>query len=264
MDMYRKVPTDLLEGTKRGSFFSICALGIMFTLFYLETQAFFTKTLIADLLVDTNKDEKLRLNFNITMLEIPCDFTIVDVVSVFGTEQNVSQNVHKWELDGEGQKARFQGRNKEQKEIKLHDETVTDSLEVLHENGEDAIDMDGEELKAAIEKNDFLFVNFHTPGCAKCNQLAPTWETLAEVMHEVASETLEQLLKDKYPDGKHGYSEEEFHDAAKVHVPVVIAKVSVECKEHIFEQPNSYHRASILLSLFHIIGGLYEKSDYLL
>ena len=40
LDMYRKVPTDLMEGTKRGSFLSLFALGIMFTLFCLETRAF--------------------------------------------------------------------------------------------------------------------------------------------------------------------------------------------------------------------------------
>lgn len=49
-------------------------------------------------------------------------------------------------------------------------------------------------------------------------------------MHEVATETLEQLLKDEYPDGNHGYSEEEYHAAAKLHLPVVVAKV--DCVQH--------------------------------
>merc|ERR1712194_357542 len=56
-------------------------------------------------------------------------------------------------------------------------------------------------------------------------------ETLAEVMREVASETLEELLKDKYPDGNHGYSEADFHAAAKVHLPVKIAKI--DCVKHL-------------------------------
>ena len=43
LDLYRKVPTDLLEGTRRGSILSYCAVFIMVTLFLLETGAFFEK-----------------------------------------------------------------------------------------------------------------------------------------------------------------------------------------------------------------------------
>lgn len=41
LDMYRKTPVDLLEGTKRGSMLSLFALGTMVLLFLLETRAFF-------------------------------------------------------------------------------------------------------------------------------------------------------------------------------------------------------------------------------
>jgi hypothetical protein len=40
LDMYRKVPTDLMEGTKRGSYLSMAAMATMLTLFLLETRAF--------------------------------------------------------------------------------------------------------------------------------------------------------------------------------------------------------------------------------
>ena len=40
LDMYRKVPTDLMEGTRRGSYLSLIALTTMMTLFLLETRAF--------------------------------------------------------------------------------------------------------------------------------------------------------------------------------------------------------------------------------
>jgi hypothetical protein len=43
LDMYRKVPVDLMEGTKRGSILSYLALFTIVTLFVLETNAFFTK-----------------------------------------------------------------------------------------------------------------------------------------------------------------------------------------------------------------------------
>ena len=46
LDMYRKVPTDLLEGTKRGSILSIMASVVMMTLFLLETNAYFRRTYV--------------------------------------------------------------------------------------------------------------------------------------------------------------------------------------------------------------------------
>jgi hypothetical protein len=43
IDMYRKIPMDLMEGTRRGSTLSYLAIGLMATLFLLETKSYFTK-----------------------------------------------------------------------------------------------------------------------------------------------------------------------------------------------------------------------------
>jgi len=63
LDMYRKVPIDLLEGSKQGSFISWIALFVIATLFFLETKAFFTPQIQQDLALDKNKDKLLRVNF---------------------------------------------------------------------------------------------------------------------------------------------------------------------------------------------------------
>ena len=42
VDLYRKVPADLMEGTRRGSILSYLSLGVMVVLFFLETKAYFT------------------------------------------------------------------------------------------------------------------------------------------------------------------------------------------------------------------------------
>ena len=43
LDMYRKVPVDLMEGTKRGSALSYIALIAIVSLFFLETKDFLTR-----------------------------------------------------------------------------------------------------------------------------------------------------------------------------------------------------------------------------
>lgn len=158
------------------------------------------------------------------MMDLKCDFAVVDVVSSLGTDQNVSAHITKWHVDAEGIRRRYQGRNKHQQEISLHDELVTQSIEDLHENGEDAISLDVETFEYAKRENEYLFVDFYASWCSHCRQLAPTWEVLAEVMTDIA----EKLVADH--EGRHEYSDEDLAHAKKVELPVMIAKV--DCVIH--------------------------------
>jgi hypothetical protein len=111
--------------------------------------------------LDANDEPRVRLNFNITMMDLKCEFAVVDVVSVLGTEQNVSSHITKWHVDGDGVRQRYQGRNKQQKDIDLFDSTVTRTLEELTENGEDAISLDEETFEYARKQQEYLFVDFY-------------------------------------------------------------------------------------------------------
>jgi hypothetical protein len=78
--MYRKIPAELMEGTKRGSALSLVAAGVMGILFLMETGAYFSRTTMTQLQLDTNDEARVRLNFNITMMDLKCEFAVVDVV----------------------------------------------------------------------------------------------------------------------------------------------------------------------------------------
>jgi hypothetical protein len=80
IDMYRKLPVDLMEGSRRGSILSYASLLLMVVLFLSETRAFFQYELKTDLQLDKSDDPKIRLNFNITMLDLKCDWAVIDVV----------------------------------------------------------------------------------------------------------------------------------------------------------------------------------------
>jgi hypothetical protein len=81
--------------------------------------------------------------------------------SVLGTDQNVTAHVTKWEIDADGVRRSYKGRNRNQKDLELFDSTVEESLEELHANGEDAVPLDVETLQFAKNENDFLFVDFY-------------------------------------------------------------------------------------------------------
>ena len=53
-------------------------------------------------------------------------------------------HISKFSLDANGVRKRYKGRNKFQHDIVLSDESVVESIEELHENGEDVISLDVE------------------------------------------------------------------------------------------------------------------------
>ena len=257
VDMYAKIPADLMEGTRSGSVLSYISLCIMLILFLYETSAFFSSRygdtlaffainglgsyqgisshvmshnvpfckidrLVTDLSLDRSDDPRIRLNFNITMMDLRCDWAVIDVVSVLGTHQNVTAHVTKWNVNGQGVRQGYKGRNRNQKDIDLFDSSVTSTLDELHEDGEDALSLDPETLEYYKKEHDYVFVDFYASWCSHCRDLAPTWETLAEVMVD-AGEAHAKIHGEDYTD-------EDYEAAEKVTMPVVIAKI--DCVDH--------------------------------
>jgi len=226
LDMYRRVPADLLEGTKRGSTLSFVSIFTMVVLFLFETKAFFSSRLVAEMSLDDNEEAQLRINFNITMMDMKCEYATIDFKSDLGTAQNITQHINKWNVDAEGVRQMYASRNKDQHDIVMYDESILESIEELHEDGEDAIPLDEKTLQFARDTHPYVFVDFFASWCSHCQQLAPTWETLAEVMDVAAEETLDEMIDER----DHHYTDEEYIEAKKVELPVFIGKV--DCVDH--------------------------------
>lgn len=67
----------------------------------------------------------------------------------------------KWNVDGAGIRKGYRGRNRNQKDIVLFDEAVTESIEDLLANGEDAISLDETTLEIFKKEHDYVFVDFY-------------------------------------------------------------------------------------------------------
>jgi thiol-disulfide isomerase/thioredoxin len=177
-DLYRRIPKDLTETTFHGSILSVCASIFMLVLFVAELWAFLSMQVSTNIVIDPNTDSLLRINFNITVLDLPCEFAMIDVVDVLGTRQdNVTKNINKWQVDHTGIRKGYEGRNVEQKDL-MHD--VHHDMNQLQENGIHAVSIDDTNFEPWLEHHEYTFVNFYAPWCIWCQRLEPVWEAFAE------------------------------------------------------------------------------------
>ena len=130
MDFYRKIPKDLTETSAHGAVLSICACIFMLVLFVAELWAFLSTSVVTNVVLDPNNDPLIRINFNITVTNIPCEYAMIDVVDILGTRNNnVTKNINKWSVDADGQRKNYDGRNRVQPELghdTHHDNEVSD------------------------------------------------------------------------------------------------------------------------------------------
>lgn len=167
----------------------MCAVGVMAVLFFSETFAFARSNMSTSITLDENTQPQIRLNFNITMLDLHCDYVSVDVWDALGTNrQNVTKNVEKWQVDDTGKRRIFSGRNREVREVKTEEHEET--LEEIHKDGVYDVKLTAENFDEFLEKNEMAFIDMFAPWCVWCQRLTPTWEKFAQ-----------QVAKDGMPIG---------------------------------------------------------------
>jgi len=178
LDAFRSVPKDLAEASVTGAGLTFVAIVVCAVLFLCEVSAFMTSKMRTDIVIDSNQDSLLRINFDVHMLDMGCDHLSVGVWDAFGTDkQNITKNVKKQRIDHMGEDKGHQYTDDEIIELEFSDKSFTkEELQELDSDWSASSDQfKHEDFQTVVDAHDFTFVNFYADWCPHCRQFAASW-----------------------------------------------------------------------------------------
>jgi hypothetical protein len=103
LDTKPKTDEDFRVRTTSGAALSVVAIALMTVLFVTEFIVYMSVETVEHLEVDTRRSDNIRLNFDVTFLDLPCSLVSVDVVDVSGKHATgLLNHIRKRSIDHEG------------------------------------------------------------------------------------------------------------------------------------------------------------------
>mmetsp|Transcript_16683 Transcript_16683/g.37562 ORF Transcript_16683/g.37562 Transcript_16683/m.37562 type:complete len:467 (+) Transcript_16683:110-1510(+) len=186
-DAFRTVPKDLAEASVTGAFMTMVSVIVCTVLFLCETSAFMTSKPTTRVMIDSNQDALLRINFDVHMLDMACDFVTVGVWDAFGTERmNITRNVQKQRIDHKGSRKGHPYSEDELTELEFSDKSFTkEELSELDADwGSSSDHFKHDDFQAVVDAHDFTMVNFYADWCPHCRQFGPTWKVFEDKVND--------------------------------------------------------------------------------
>lgn len=191
LDAFRTVPKDLAEATATGATMTLVAIVTCTVLFFCELNAFVFAKPRTDIVLDSNQDADLRINFDVHMLDIACDYVTVGVWDAFGTERmNITRNVFKQRIDHRGKEKGHMYTDDELVELEYSGQSFTkEELADLDSDWSSSSDQfKHDDFQKVVEAHDFTFVNFYVDWCPHCRNFGPVWRSFEDGVNNGADD----------------------------------------------------------------------------
>eukprot|EP01065_Artemidia_motanka_P007282 TRINITY_DN1359_c8_g1_i1.p1 TRINITY_DN1359_c8_g1~~TRINITY_DN1359_c8_g1_i1.p1 ORF type:complete len:489 (+),score=145.94 TRINITY_DN1359_c8_g1_i1:107-1468(+) len=178
-DLFRRMPHDLTQATSQGGVLSMGCVMLMVTLFTMEFWHYLDPPIVSELHIDTNTETMVRINFNITALDMPCQWISLDVKDRLGVNRvDVEQNIKKYTLTA------TQKMDHTEQPAPQHAARPTDDMEAAMAADDESPHLDPAGMAKVLDEKKYVFVDFYSPWCIWCKRLAPTWEAFAKKLHD--------------------------------------------------------------------------------
>lgn len=177
-----KVPEELTIRSGSGSFFSLVALVVMGALLLTHYRSFRELETRTSVVMDEHQEDRLRINFNVSLLEVPCAEASVDLEDHMGLRfTNLTRHIRHFRLSTD---------RAADNQVSRLDEVVIDNHEKgipvwggVHRETQGGVHYSNpltyKTFDDFMAKYHLVLVNFYAPWCPFCQQLNPHWENAA-------------------------------------------------------------------------------------
>jgi hypothetical protein len=188
IDVYRKIPKDLTEGSAVGGIVTICSIVMLVIIALFELSAVMKISRETDIVVDRGEDELFRVNLNITLKGLSCEFASVDLKNALGiVRQDIDDTtLHKYALDAKTTYVGSATKKKTENEASISEHTYQGTPLDHYGNARHALELDVNTFENALTQYEVLIVDFHSPNCIHCVRFAPIFEHAADLINQRA------------------------------------------------------------------------------
>eukprot|EP00927_Polykrikos_kofoidii_P053514 TRINITY_DN48126_c0_g1_i1.p1 TRINITY_DN48126_c0_g1~~TRINITY_DN48126_c0_g1_i1.p1 ORF type:complete len:499 (-),score=94.27 TRINITY_DN48126_c0_g1_i1:48-1505(-) len=190
----RFVPKDFTDSSKVGGLLTTLAYGSMIIVFFCELGAFMRSGELTTMMLESDADHTLDVEFEIDMLDIECRNIKIVLYSQVNDEP-VPFSADGVSFRALDQKGRSQGKVWRYDELADMDgdadhEKLMQRLRV--EDGASELDSDWssshdgfkhKSFEHVIQSHDFTFINFFAGWCSHCQKFTPQWLEMASEIH---------------------------------------------------------------------------------
>lgn len=177
-DFYKKIPEDLTVSTLPGVGLSVTGCFLMFILFMLEFNAYLSTSYATTIVMDEGLDAVMRINFNVTIPDLRCEFASLDVSDMTGTRKhNMTQDIYKIRID---HKQRMIGMATVEQPKPRY--AIDENLGELPESDAVVVALTDETFEAFLKEHTIVAIDYYAPWCIWCKRLEPTWLRTAKTL----------------------------------------------------------------------------------
>ena len=189
LHLYPKTPNDLTVKTRVGGGISIVAVAVMSLLFLTELQAYMSTRFETTLSLDDNIDQKLLIDFSLSLPHLPCQVAVVEVSDVFGAKKvtDSASSIYKHRLDEHGNRGELVGGSVSSSDAgRMMTQAQTGiTTQIPPEDADfEKQPLAPAEFDAAVGSFDLVMVNFFAPWCPHCIRFAPIWAEAGRFLDE--------------------------------------------------------------------------------
>lgn len=157
LDLFRKVPVDLTQATRRGGLLSLGVSTIIGIVLFCEVWTYLEGETKSRVILDSNSESKLQINFEVSFFELPCRYANLELWDYLGNAKlDINADIKKTILGHEQNEKHLMEYRDKGKVTTQHVEKHEDS-----HLPEQVVDLTAQNYGQYLKQNEYTFVMYY-------------------------------------------------------------------------------------------------------